>query len=50
METEIKMEWPLYSGVKYNLGTVTLKTSNGEEFKVNGQRLKQCLKRNMNDS
>ena len=31
-------------------GAVTLKTSNGEEFKVNGQRLKQYLGRNMIDS
>ena len=28
-------------------GTVTLKTSNGEEFKVNGQRLKRYLGRSM---
>ena len=31
-------------------GAVTLKTSNGEEFKVNGQRLKQYLGRKMIDS
>ena len=31
-------------------GAVTLKTSNGEEFKANGQRLKQYLGRNMIDS
>ena len=31
-------------------GAVTLKTSNGEEFKVNGQRLKQYLGRNMIDT
>ena len=31
-------------------GVVTLKTNNGEEFKVNGQRLKQYLGRNMIDS
>ena len=26
-----------------NFGAVTLRTSNHEEFKVNGQRLKHCL-------
>ena len=31
-------------------GAVTLKTSNGEEFKVNGHRLKKYLGRNMIDS
>ena len=31
-------------------GAVTLKTSNGEEFKVNGQRLKRYYGRNMIDS
>ena len=31
-------------------GAVTLKISNGEEFKVNGQRLKQYLGRNIIDS
>ena len=31
-------------------GTVTLKTSNGEEFKVNGQRLKRYLGRNVIDA
>ena len=31
-------------------GAVTLKTSNGEEFKVNGQRLKQYLGRNIIDT
>ena len=31
-------------------GAVTLKTSNGEEFKVNGHRLKQYLRRNMIDT
>ena len=31
-------------------GAVTLKTSNGEEFKANGRRLKQYLGRNMIDS
>ena len=31
-------------------GVVTLKTSNGEEFKANGQRLKQYLGKNMINS
>ena len=31
-------------------GAVTLKTSNGDEFKVNGQRLKHYLGRNIIDS
>ena len=38
----------LFPGTTF--GAVTMKTSNGEEFKVNGQRLKQYLGRNMIDS
>ena len=37
------MEWSLYSSGKYTFGAVTLKTNTGEEFKVNGQRLKHYL-------
>ena len=44
------MEWPLYSSSKYNLWGSDIETSNGEEFKVNGQRLKQYLESNMIDS
>ena len=35
----------MYSGVKHYLWRVTLRTDAGEEFKVNGQRLKHYLSR-----
>ena len=49
---KLKSKWSgLYTVVaSTTFGTVTLKTSNGEEFKVNGQRLKQYYGRNMIDS
>ena len=49
---KLKPKWScLYTVVaSTTFGAVTLKTKNGEEFKVNGQRLKQYLGRNMIDS
>ena len=49
---KLKSKWsdPYTVVASTTFGTVTLKTSNGEEFKVNGQRLKQYLGRNMIDS
>ena len=49
---KLKSKWsgPYILVGSTNFGAVTLKTSNGEEFKVNGQRLKQYLGRNMIDS
>ena len=49
---KLKSKWsgPYIVVARTTFGTVTLKTNNGEEFKVNGQRLKQYLGRNMIDS
>ena len=49
---KLKSKWsgPYAVVSSTTFGAVTLKTSNGEEFKVNGQRLKQYLGRNMIDS
>ena len=49
---KLKSKWSgRYTMMSYTqFRAVTLKTSNGEEFKVNGQRLKQYLGRNMIDS
>ena len=49
---KLKSKWsgPYTMVSSTTFGAVTLKTSNREEFKVNGQRLKQYLGRNMIDS
>ena len=49
---KLKSKWsgPYTVVGSITFGAVTLKTSNGEEFKANGQRLKQYLGRNMIDS
>ena len=49
---KLKSKWsgPYTVVSSTTFGAVTLKTSNGEEFKVNGQRLKQYLGINMIDS
>ena len=49
---KLKSKWsgPYTVVASTTFGAVTLKTSNGEEFKLNGQRLKQYLGRNMIDS
>ena len=49
---KLKSKWsgPYTVVASTTFGAVTLKTSNGEEFKVNGQRLKQYLGRNMIDT
>ena len=49
---KLKSKWsgPYTVVSSTTFGAVTLKTSNGEEFKVNGQRIKQYLGRNMIDS
>ena len=49
---KLKSKWsgPYTVVANTTFGAVTLKTSNIEEFKVNGQRLKQYLGRNMFDS
>ena len=49
---KLKSKWsgPYIVVASITFGAVTLKTSNGEEFKVNDQRLKQYLGRNMIDS
>ena len=49
---KLKSKWsgPYTVVASTTFGEVTLKTSNGEEFKVNGQRLMQYLGRNMIDS
>ena len=49
---KLKSKWsgPYTVVESTTFGAMTLKTSNGEEFKVNGQRLKQYLGRNMIDS
>ena len=49
---KLKSKWsgPYTVVESTTFGVVTLKTTNGEEFKVNGQRLKQHLGRNMIDS
>ena len=49
---KLKSKWsgPYTVVASTTFGVVTMKTSNGEEFKVNGQRLKQNLGRNMIDS
>ena len=49
---KLKSKWsgPYTVVASTTFGAVTLKTSNGEEFKVNGQRLKHYLGRNMIDS
>ena len=49
---KLKSKWsgPYTIVASTTFGKVTLKTNNGEEFKVNGQRLKQYLGRNMIDS
>ena len=50
--SKLKSKWSsLYTVVaSTTFGAVTLKTDNGEEFKMNGQRLKQYLGRNMIDT
>ena len=49
---KLKSKWsaPYTIVASTTFEAVTLRTSNGEEFKVNGQRLKQYLGRNMIDS
>ena len=49
---KLKSKWsgPYIVVASTTFGAVTLKTSNGEEFKVNGQQLKQYLGTNMSDS
>ena len=49
---KLKSKWSgLYTVVaSTTFGAVTLKTGNGEEVKVYGQRLKQYLGRNMIDT
>ena len=49
---KLKSKWsgPYTVVASTTFGTVTLKTSNGEEFKVNDQRLNQYLGRNMIDT
>ena len=49
---KLKSKWsgPYTVVANTTFGAVTLKNSNGEEFKVNGQRLKQYLRRNMIDT
>ena len=49
---KLKSKWsgPYTVVASTTFGAMTLKTSNGEEFKVNGQRLKQYLGRNMIDT
>ena len=49
---KLKSKWsgPYTVVSSTTFGAVTLKTSNGEDFKVNGQRLKQYLRINMIDS
>ena len=49
---KLKSKWsgPYVVVSSTTFGAMTLKTSNEEEFKVNGQRLKQYLGRNMIDS
>ena len=49
---KLKSKWSGHYTVvaSTTFGAVTLKTSNGEEFKVNGWRLKQYLRRNMTDT
>ena len=49
---KLKSKWsgPYTVVASTTFGPVTLKTSNGEEFKVNGHRLKQYYGRNMIDS
>ena len=42
-KTQVKMECSLHSSCNYPFGAVTLKTNSGDEFKVNGQRLKHYL-------
>ena len=46
---KLKSKWsgPYTVVTSTTFGVVTLKTSNGEEFKVNGQRLKHCLRSNV---
>ena len=49
---KLKSKWsaPYTVVASTTFEAVTLRTSNGEEFKVNSQRLKQYLGRNMIDS
>ena len=49
---KLKSKWsgPYTVVSSTTFGAVTLKTSDGEEFKVHGQQLKQYLERNMIDS
>ena len=49
---KLKSKWsgPYIVVGSTTFGAMTLKTSNGEEFKANGHRLKQYLGRNMIDS
>ena len=43
-KTQVKVEWSIYSSCSYPpLMSRTLKTNSGDEFKVNGQRLKQYI-------
>ena len=50
--SKLKSKWsgPYTVVESTTFGAMTLKTSNGEEFKVNGHRLKQYLGRNMIDT
>ena len=50
--SKLKSKWsgPYTVVASTTFGAVTLKTSNGEEFKVNGQQLKQYLGRNIIDT
>ena len=49
---KLKLKWsgPYTAVSSKTFGAVTFKTSNGEEFKVNGHRLKKNLGRKMIDS
>ena len=49
---KLKSKWsgPYTVVASTTFGAMTLRNSNGEEFKVNGQRLKQYLGRNMIDT
>ena len=42
-KTEVKMEWSLHSSSKYTLWSSNLKIDYGDDFKVNGQRVKHYL-------
>ena len=42
-KTQVKVKWSIHSSCSYPFRAVTLKTNFGDEFKVNGQRLKHYL-------